>query len=167
MPSSPPASNPRSLAGHNICHNSVALLLLAVALLSCCMRPAMATGQQLPFSNLHGHLATKVCCSYTYKHKQQSMHASAHTQQPPNLATLARLLYVDNHKQAPYAQRVRIKGAPSLYEHPDPPGYKPIFLWLLARHGSRWWAASGLFLGSCIGVLSRIKQCSGINQHSS
>jgi hypothetical protein len=40
--------------------------------------------------------------------------------------------------QAPYTHRVRIKGAPSLYDLHDPPGYEPIFLWLLSRHGSRW-----------------------------
>jgi hypothetical protein len=40
--------------------------------------------------------------------------------------------------QAPYAHRIRIPNAPSLYELPDPPGYKPVFFYLLARHGSRW-----------------------------
>jgi hypothetical protein len=40
--------------------------------------------------------------------------------------------------QAPYAHRVRIKDAPHLNDLPDPPGYGPIFLWLLSRHGSRW-----------------------------
>jgi hypothetical protein len=33
---------------------------------------------------------------------------------------------------------VRIKDAPHLNDLPDPPGYGPIFLWLLSRHGSRW-----------------------------
>eukprot|EP00879_Flechtneria_rotunda_P032864 GHRR01036282.1.p1 GENE.GHRR01036282.1~~GHRR01036282.1.p1 ORF type:complete len:193 (+),score=35.22 GHRR01036282.1:126-704(+) len=40
--------------------------------------------------------------------------------------------------KAPYAHRVMIPGAPSLYDVPDPPGYKPVFMYLLARHGSRW-----------------------------
>eukprot|EP00775_Hariotina_reticulata_P002690 gene2690-2990_t len=54
----------------------------------------------------------------------------------PNSAVsgLVPVMYI----QAPYAHRIRIQNAPSLYELPDPPGYKPIFLYLLARHGSRW-----------------------------
>ncbi|KAF6248610.1 histidine phosphatase superfamily [Scenedesmus sp. NREL 46B-D3] len=40
--------------------------------------------------------------------------------------------------KAPYVHRVRVQGAPSLYDVPDPSGYKPVFLYLLARHGSRW-----------------------------
>ncbi|WIA14093.1 hypothetical protein OEZ85_002642 [Tetradesmus obliquus] len=40
--------------------------------------------------------------------------------------------------KAPYVHRVAVPNAPSLYDVPDPPGYKPVFLYLLARHGSRW-----------------------------
>lgn len=40
--------------------------------------------------------------------------------------------------QAPYAQRVHIPGAPSIHDLPDPPGYEPVHMYLLARHGTRW-----------------------------
>jgi hypothetical protein len=44
--------------------------------------------------------------------------------------------------KAPYAHRVPTRGAPALDEVPDPLGYEPVFLYLLARHGSRWPTAS-------------------------
>jgi hypothetical protein len=46
--------------------------------------------------------------------------------------------YMHTRLQAPYVHRVRVQGAPSLYDVPDPAGYKPVLLYLLARHGSRW-----------------------------
>ena len=37
-----------------------------------------------------------------------------------------------------YAWKVPIPGAPSIYSTPDPEGYEPLHMWLLARHGTRW-----------------------------
>ncbi|KAG2443864.1 hypothetical protein HXX76_002207 [Chlamydomonas incerta] len=37
-----------------------------------------------------------------------------------------------------YAYRLAVPGAPSIYKHPDPEGYEPVHLWLMARHGTRW-----------------------------
>ncbi|KAG2436537.1 hypothetical protein HYH02_011475 [Chlamydomonas schloesseri] len=37
-----------------------------------------------------------------------------------------------------YAYRLAVPGAPSVYKHPDPEGYEPTHLWLMARHGTRW-----------------------------
>lgn len=40
--------------------------------------------------------------------------------------------------QTSYAWKVPIPGAPSIHDTPDPKGYEPIHIWLLARHGTRW-----------------------------
>ncbi|GAX82686.1 hypothetical protein CEUSTIGMA_g10112.t1 [Chlamydomonas eustigma] len=37
-----------------------------------------------------------------------------------------------------YAFRLSIPNAPSIYDYPDPDGYKPLYLWLISRHGTRW-----------------------------
>eukprot|EP00197_Chlamydomonas_leiostraca_P012608 CAMPEP_0202877880 /NCGR_PEP_ID=MMETSP1391-20130828/31289_1 /ASSEMBLY_ACC=CAM_ASM_000867 /TAXON_ID=1034604 /ORGANISM="Chlamydomonas leiostraca, Strain SAG 11-49" /LENGTH=259 /DNA_ID=CAMNT_0049559983 /DNA_START=49 /DNA_END=824 /DNA_ORIENTATION=- len=37
-----------------------------------------------------------------------------------------------------YAFRLPIPSAPSIYTTPDPPGYEPVHMWLLSRHGTRW-----------------------------
>ncbi|PNW73688.1 hypothetical protein CHLRE_13g568600v5 [Chlamydomonas reinhardtii] len=37
-----------------------------------------------------------------------------------------------------YAYRLAVPGAPSIYKQPDPEGYEPVHLWLMARHGTRW-----------------------------
>lgn len=37
-----------------------------------------------------------------------------------------------------YAWKVPIPGAPSIYSTPDPEGYEPLHMWLMARHGTRW-----------------------------
>ncbi|KAG1667564.1 hypothetical protein FOA52_014644 [Chlamydomonas sp. UWO 241] len=37
-----------------------------------------------------------------------------------------------------YNWRAPMPGAPSLHDTPDPEGYKPLTLWLLSRHGTRW-----------------------------
>ncbi|GBF94793.1 multiple inositol polyphosphate phosphatase-like [Raphidocelis subcapitata] len=52
--------------------------------------------------------------------------------------------------KTPYAWRVPTPGAPSLYSQQDPPGYEPVALYLVARHGSRW------------PTLSRTKQMHGL-----
>eukprot|EP00198_Chlamydomonas_reinhardtii_P004373 XP_001693709.1 predicted protein [Chlamydomonas reinhardtii] len=36
-----------------------------------------------------------------------------------------------------YAYRLAVPGAPSIYKQPDPEGYEPVHLWLMARHGTR------------------------------
>lgn len=40
--------------------------------------------------------------------------------------------------QTGYANRLPIPDAPSVYSTPDPKGYEPVHLYLLARHGSRY-----------------------------
>ncbi|GIM03204.1 hypothetical protein Vretimale_8003 [Volvox reticuliferus] len=37
-----------------------------------------------------------------------------------------------------YAYRLAVPGSPSIYKLPDPEGYDPVHLYLLARHGTRW-----------------------------
>jgi len=40
--------------------------------------------------------------------------------------------------KAPYAFRLPTPGAPSLHRLPDPADHAPVFIYTLARHGSRW-----------------------------
>jgi hypothetical protein len=37
-----------------------------------------------------------------------------------------------------YVFRLSIPNAPYIYDYPDPEGYKPLYLWLISRHGTRW-----------------------------
>jgi hypothetical protein len=102
-------------------------LLLSVLWMRCAL-PVVAAAASSPAQSfkLQDHLATKVQAA-------AAAAAAAYTVQarPPTCATAALA-------QAPYTHRLRAQGAPYLHELPDPPGYEPIFLWLLSRHGSRW-----------------------------
>lgn len=53
------------------------------------------------------------------------------------LEPIAILHFIPCH-QTRYAYRLAMPGAPPIYKLPDPDGYTPAHLYLLARHGTRW-----------------------------
>ena len=99
------------------------------------------------YTRAHAHAHRRVCahrhvCARTQTRVRTPAHRRTHTLTHSH--TRAHILihmFTRAHMQTQYAFRLPIPGgsnAPSVHTTPDPHGYEPMHLWLLARHGTRW-----------------------------